>query len=110
MGMDFKVLALARKYTKETAEGMGAVKGQDGFSPIITENENNTDEVYKLDIIDAYKTFTTPNLRGADGTGGEKNVQSDWIEGDNKSDAYIKNKPDIPEQETLDIDFSNYFS
>ena len=47
-----------------------AVKGDPGFSPIITENADNTDKIYKLDITTADATFTTPNLKGADGQGG----------------------------------------
>lgn len=39
-------------------------KGEDGFSPIITENINNTDEIYQLDIETADGKFTTPNLKG----------------------------------------------
>ena len=46
------------------------VKGDPGFSPTITENANNTDKIYKLDITTADSTFTTPNLKGADGQGG----------------------------------------
>ena len=46
------------------------VKGDAGFSPTITENADNTDKIYKLDITTANSTFTTPNLKGADGTGG----------------------------------------
>lgn len=39
-------------------------KGEDGFSPIITENINNTDEIYQLDIETVDGKFTTPNLKG----------------------------------------------
>ena len=46
------------------------VKGEPGFSPTITENADNTDKIYKLDIVTADKIFTTPNLKGADGQGG----------------------------------------
>ena len=46
------------------------LKGDAGFSPIITENVDNTDKIYKLDITTADSTFTTPNLKGADGQGG----------------------------------------
>ena len=46
------------------------LKGDAGFSPTITENADNTDKIYKLDITTANSTFTTPNLKGADGTGG----------------------------------------
>ena len=46
------------------------VKGKDGVSPTITENADNTDKIYKLDITTVDSTFTTPNLKGADGQGG----------------------------------------
>ena len=46
------------------------VKGESGFSPTITENADNTDKIYKLDIATADSIFTTPNLKGADGQGG----------------------------------------
>ena len=45
------------------------VKGDAGFSPTITENADNTDKIYKLDITTADSTFTTPNLKGAVGQG-----------------------------------------
>lgn len=45
-------------------------KPEDGFSPTITEDAGNTDKIYKLDITTADYTFTTPNLKGADGQGG----------------------------------------
>ena len=46
------------------------VKGDAGFNPTITENADNTDKIYKLDIETVDGKFTTPNLKGADGTGG----------------------------------------
>ena len=67
-------------------------KGDAGFSPTITENADNTDKIYKLDITTADSTFTTPNLKGADGTGGEG--ASTWSE--------ISDKP----FESLSTDFS----
>lgn len=70
-------LTLAKNYVKKTLQGQGALKGQDGFSPIVTENKDNTNEIYKLDITTKDGTFTTPNLRGKDGEssgGGEANV------------------------------------
>ena len=57
-------------FTQEQLEALKGADGQDGFSPIIEENENNTDKIYKLDITTADRTFTTPNLKGADGQGG----------------------------------------
>lgn len=58
------------KYSDFTPEQLDALKGQDGVSPTITENADNTDKIYKLDITTADSTFTTPNLKGADGQGG----------------------------------------
>ena len=54
----------------QTLKGEKGLKGDAGFSPTITENADNTDKIYKLDITNADSTFTTPNLKGADGTGG----------------------------------------
>ena len=51
-------------------EEKASLKGDAGFSPTITENADNTDKIYKLDITTADSTFTTPNLKGADGQGG----------------------------------------
>lgn len=49
------------------SDGVNGTDGSDGFSPVITENEDNTDSIYKLDITTAEGTLTTPNLKGADG-------------------------------------------
>ena len=59
------------KYSDFTPEQLESlkVKGDAGVSPTITENADNTDKIYKLDITTADTTFTTPNLKGADGTG-----------------------------------------
>lgn len=60
-----------------TVKGDKGDTGKDAVSPTITENENNTNKIYKLDVTTADGTFTTPNLKGKDGTGsstGEKNV------------------------------------
>lgn len=43
-------------------------KGEDGFSPTITENPDNDNTTYKLDITDSNGTFTTPNLMGQGST------------------------------------------
>lgn len=53
-----------------TDEEKASLKGADGVSPTITENADNTDKIYKLDIETVDGTFTTPNLKGADGQGG----------------------------------------
>lgn len=43
------------------------IKGDKGFSPTITENPDNTNEIYKLDVTNEDGTFTTPNLKGTGG-------------------------------------------
>ena len=53
-----------------TDEEKASLKGENGVSPTITENADNTDKIYKLDIETVDGKFTTPNLKGADGTGG----------------------------------------
>ena len=63
-------LVMAKYYVKKTLQGQGALKGQDGFSPIVTENKDNTKEIYKLDITTKDGTFTTPNLKGFIGADG----------------------------------------
>lgn len=50
-----------------TEEQKESLKGEDGFSPIITENADNTDDVYKLDIETKDGILTTPNLKGQGG-------------------------------------------
>lgn len=50
--------------------GKDGLTGKDAVSPTITENENNTDTIYKLDVTTVDGTFTTPNLRGKDGKNG----------------------------------------
>lgn len=64
------VLALSKSYTRKTVEGMGVVKGQDGFSPTIVENSNNTTDNYRLEITTADDSFITPNLLGKNGKDG----------------------------------------
>ena len=49
-------------------------KGADGFTPTITENADNTDDSYKLDITNSNGTITTPNLKGAKGNKGDDGV------------------------------------
>ena len=51
-------------------EGGSGAPGKDGFSPVIVENADNNDDVYKLDITTKTGSFTTPNLKGQDGAAG----------------------------------------
>jgi hypothetical protein len=55
---------------------------------------NNTPVTEKLDELAAA-------IAAGGGGGGQTNVQSDWNETDPSSDAYIKNKPTIPESATV---------
>ena len=51
-------------YSDFTPEQLSALKGANGVSPIITENVNNTDDIYRLDITTDTGTIITPNLKG----------------------------------------------
>ncbi|WP_310603538.1 BppU family phage baseplate upper protein [Anaerosporobacter sp.] len=43
--------------------------GARGFSPTVNEDKNNTNNIYKLNIVNEDGVFTTPNLKGQNGTG-----------------------------------------
>lgn len=47
------------------------------FSPTITENKDNTNSIYKLDITNIDNQYTTPNLRGSDGYTPKKGIDYD---------------------------------
>lgn len=47
-------------------------KGTDGFSPLIVENSENNEDIYRLDITTKDGPFTTPNLKG--GSAGSSGV------------------------------------
>ena len=74
-------------------------KGDPGFSPIITENADNTDKIYKLDITTADSTFTTPNLKGADGQGGTGGSGEENI-----IDSISVNGENIPPDKNKNVD------
>ena len=59
MGLDLLTLAIAKK---NAGSGTPGKDGTDGFSPVITENEDNEGDIYKLDIKTKTNTITTPNL------------------------------------------------
>ena len=81
------------------------VKGEPGFSPTITENADNTDKIYKLDITTADSTFTTPNLKGADGQGGTGGGEANII--DSISVNGVNVAPD--ENKNVDITVPNIY-
>lgn len=77
------------------------VKGDAGVSPTITENADNTDKIYKLDVTTADGTFTTPNLKGADGQGGSGGSGEE-----NKIDSISVNGVNVPADENKNVDIT----
>ena len=68
-----------------TTEQKESLKGDAGFSPVITENADNNEDVYKLDIKTATDEFTTPNLKGSGG--GAVSIEFDDIPTENSDNA-----------------------
>ena len=80
-------------YSDFTPEQLSALKGADGVSPIITENVNNTDDIYRLDITTDTGTIITPNLKG--GGSSDKFTRDDLTAvtvGGLNSGSSVKNK------------------
>ena len=86
---------------KNGKDGADGQQGQDGFSPTITENAGNTDKIYKLDITTADSTFTTPNLKGADGQGGTGGSGEE-----NKIDSISVNGVNVAIDENKNVDIT----
>ena len=62
-------------FTPEQLEDLTGPQGDvgpDGFSPTVTLNPDNTEDVYKLDITTKGGSFNTPNLKGPKGDQGEQ--------------------------------------
>ena len=81
------------EYSDFTPEQLTALKGADGVSPIITENVNNTDDIYRLDITTDTGTIITPNLKG--GCSSDKFTRDDLTAvtvGGLNSGSSVKNK------------------
>ena len=57
-------------------QGPPGQQGNPGFSPVIEENPENSDDVYKLDITTQNGKFTTHNLKGRKGDPGEDGISS----------------------------------
>lgn len=58
-------------------DGTPGKEGEDGFSPVIEPNDGNDEETYKLDITTKMGSFTTPNLKGANGGKGDRGDPGD---------------------------------
>ena len=83
------------EYSDFTPEQLTALKGADGVSPIITENVNNTDDIYRLDITTDTGTIITPNLKGGGSGGSEVFERTDLTAvtvGGLNSGSSVKNK------------------
>ena len=83
------------KYSDFTPEQLAALEGADGVSPIITENVNNTDDIYRLDITTDTGTIITPNLKGGGSGGSEVFDRTDLTAvtvGGLNSGSSVKNK------------------
>lgn len=80
-----------------TIKGGKGDKGDTGFAPTIKENEDNTEDIYKLDITTEEGTITTPNLKGE---------ASSWSELKNKPFEKLGNDFTVSENGTLTIEYS----
>lgn len=90
---------------QDGTNGTNGTDGEDGFSPTIVENAGNNSTTYKLDITTKTSTFTTPNLKGQDGTGGDVDLSNYYT----KSETYSKTEVDglIPTVPTNVSAFTN---
>lgn len=79
-GLSAYEIAVQNGFTGTEIEWLESLKGQDGFSPTIVENPDNAGGIYKLDITTEEGTFTTPNLKGADGQDSTVGVTTEEVE------------------------------
>ena len=88
--------------TVTTANKIKTIKGDDGFSPTITEDAGNTDDIYKLVITDKNGSITTPNLKG--GGSSDKFTRDDLTAvtvGGLNSGSYVKDKTTMEVLESI---------
>lgn len=94
----------------DSLKGKKGTDGSDGVSPTIKENPENNDETYKLDITDADHTFTTPNLKGKDGSGsGDSKIDSIKVNGEEQPIAEDKSVDIEVPTKTSDLDNDSDF-
>ena len=88
--------------TVTTTNKIKTIKGDDGFSPTITEDAGNTDDIYKLVITDKNGSITTPNLKG--GGSSDKFTRDDLTAvtvGGLNSGSYVKDKTTMEVLESI---------
>ena len=68
-GLSAYEIAVIDGFTGTVEEWINSLNGADGFSPVIEENADNSETVYRLDITTVDGKIVTPNLRGKDGGG-----------------------------------------
>ena len=88
--------------TVTTTNKIKTIKGDDGFSPTITEDAGNTDDIYKLVIADKNGSITTPNLKG--GGSSDKFTRDDLTAvtvGGLNSGSYVKDKTTMEVLESI---------
>ena len=88
--------------TITTTNKIKTIKGDDGFSPTITEDAGNTDDIYKLVIADKNGSITTPNLKG--GGSSDKFTRDDLTAvtvGGLNSGSYVKDKTTMEVLESI---------
>lgn len=67
-------LALGRAYTKQSLEGAGALKGKDGFSPVVSSKETETGTEVSITDSTHTETFELKDGKGIPAGGEEGQV------------------------------------
>lgn len=69
-------------------KGERGEKGDNGYTPYVTEDKNNTNNIYKLNIENSDGIFTTPNLQGQSGDGSGDMLKSIYDPNNKGYDIY----------------------
>lgn len=87
MAIDVVTLALANQYTEESLLGAGALKGEPGFSPVVSTNK--TDDGIEVSITDSThtETFEVKNGKGIPDGGTDGQVLTKTKNGTEWKDA-----------------------
>lgn len=95
MGINAVNLALSKSYTKKTVEGAGALKGEDGFSPVVSINK--TEDGTEVSITDSAhtETFEIKNGKGVPAGGKDGQVLTKTGESEEWKDLKDASFPDF---------------